>query len=312
MIRKIVKRILFIIPTIILISLLSFALLYFAPGNTALLILQEKTHSATITKSDAEAFAESQGLNAGFAEMYANWFGGVLRGDLGTSYVDGGNVNQQIIKALQRTAIMVLIAWLTYTVMGTLMGVLSAVYHNGILDRITKYWAVLSTAIPVFWIGLFVVRILSVGFGFVTVGKRSDLCLILPGVLMGLVYTGNLIVIAKEKTRMVLEAPYVLGARAMGVKRGVILRTHVLKNILAPVISTSTLAFSNLIGSSILMESIFSISGFGTLLTNAIGVKDYMVVASATLVIGILVSVVNMLADISYSFIDRREGIHET
>ncbi|MDR2392729.1 MAG: ABC transporter permease subunit [Treponema sp.] len=115
----------------------------------------------------------------------------------------------------------------------------------------------------------------------------------------------------KEKNRLVLEEPFVLNARALGVGKSIILRSHVLKNILVPVITTSTLAFSNFVSSGVLMESIFSLSGFGTLLRNAITVKDYMVVASATLALGVLIGTVNILADIAYSFIDRRAGPDE-
>ncbi len=306
--RKTIRRVILIIPTIILVSLLSFALLYLAPGDTAMLVLREKGNTILVPEQEAEAFAESQGLNAGFFEQYLSWFGGVAQGDLGTSFLDGQNINGRIASAMGKTLLMTLVALGIYIVFGVATGVLSAVYNNGIVDRIAKYWAVLSTAIPVFWIALFIVWIFSVKLGILhTVGSRDNSSLILPGVLMGLVYAGNLIVIVKEKTLLVLEEPFVLNARALGVKRIVILRSHVLKSILAPVIATATLAFSNFIGSSVLMENIFSLSGYGTLLMDAINIKDYMIVASATLILGILVCVSNMIADIIYGLIDRRE-----
>ena len=312
MLAKTIQRIVLILPTILVISLLAFSLLYAAPGDTAMLILRERTNISTLTEEDAAAFAESRGLNTGFFELYKGWLSGVVKGDLGTSYVDGQSVNPQVSAALAKTLKLALIAWAVYTITGTIVGMLSAVYRNGIFDRITKYWSVLSTGIPVFWISLFAVWLFSVKLGVLTtVGKRSDLSLIFPGVLMGLVYTGNLIIIAREQTRLVLEEPFVLNARAMGVRKGVILHGHVAKNILPPVVATSALAFSDFIGASILMENVFSIAGFGTLLTKAISVKDYMVVASATLVIGVLVCIVNVLADTAYGFIDRRADLHE-
>jgi peptide/nickel transport system permease protein len=275
-------------------------------------MLRKRTNAATLTSQDAAKFAESRGLNAGVFRLYSRWFGGVLKGDLGTSYIDGRNINSAITGALGKTLKLAMIALAVYTVAGTMAGMLSAVYHNGIFDKVTKYWSVLSTAIPVFWISLFVLWLFSVKLKILTtVGERGDLSLIFPGVLMGIIYTGNLIIIVKEKTRLVLEEPFVLNARALGVRKSVILRCHVLKNILAPVIATSTLAFSNFVSSGILMESIFSLSGFGTLLRDAIAVKDYMVVAGATMALGVLICTVNMLADIAYSFIDRRAGPDE-
>ncbi|MGL6198094.1 MAG: ABC transporter permease [Lachnospiraceae bacterium] len=313
MLAKTIRRVVLIFPTIILISLLAFTMLYFSPGDTAMLILKERTNVTTITNEDIKEFEESKGLNAGYFTLYASWFGGVLKGDLGTSYVDGQSINSDITTALNKTLKMSLIAWAVYTIAGTAVGMLAAIYHNRILDKTTKYWSVMSTAIPVFWIGLFAVWLFSVKLGVITtVGKRSDFSLIFPGILMGIIYTGNLIIIVKEKTQLVLEEPFVLSARSLGVRKSRILRSHVLRNILAPVIATSTLAFSDFIGASVLMENIFSISGFGTLLTDAIRVKDFMVVASGTLILGVLVCTVNMLADITYCSIDRRAETNES
>jgi peptide/nickel transport system permease protein len=312
MFAKAVRRITLIIPTIMLISLLAFALLYFSPGSAAMLILRERTNAVLLTEQDAAEFAEKAGLNTGVFQLYAAWFGGVLRGDLGKSYVDGRNINSEIVDALGKTLKMAMISLAVYTIAGTTAGMLSAVHHNSVLDKLTKYWSVLSTAVPVFWISLFAVWLFSVNFRILTtVGKRSDLSLIFPGALMGLVYTGNLIVIVKEKTCLLLEEPFVLCARALGVRKSVILRGHVLKNILAPVTARSALAFSDFVGFGVLMESIFSISGFGTLLRDAVNIKDYMVVAGATLVLGVLVCTVNMLADIAYGFIDIRTEADE-
>lgn len=313
MTRRTIRRIVFIVPAIILVSLLSFALLYFAPGDTAMLVLREKGNTVIVPEQEAEAFAEKYGLNKGFLQQYLSWFGGVLQGDLGTSYLDGQNINERIAAAMGKTLIMTLIAIATYLAFGVFTGVIAALHHNGIADRIAKYWAVLSTAIPVFWIALFVVWLLSVKLGILrTVGSRGNESLILPGILMGLVYAGNLIVIVKEKTLLVLEEPFVINARAMGVKRRVILQNHVLKNILPPVVATATLALSGFIGSGVLMENIFSLSGYGTLLMDAVHIKDYMVVASATLLLGTLVCVSNMIADVIYTAIDRRGVSHES
>jgi peptide/nickel transport system permease protein len=290
-----------------MVSLLSFALLYFAPGDTAMLVLRQKGNTFIIPEEKAQAFAENNGLNTGFTNQYLSWFGGVLQGDLGTSYLDGQNINKRIATALGKTLIMTFVSLMTYLLFGVMIGVIAALHHNGIADRIAKYWAVLSTAIPVFWIALFVVWLLSVKLGILkTVGSRGNSSLILPGVLMGLVYAGNLIVIVKEKTLLILEEPFVINARAVGMKKRVISQNHVLKNILPPVVATATLAISGFIGSGVLMENIFSLSGYGTLLMDAVHIKDYMVVASATLLLGALVCVSNMVADVIYAVIDRR------
>lgn len=305
--QKTLQRVLFLLPTVVHISLMAFALLYFAPGDAARMLLQQKTHNSSLTQADVDAFAEESGLESGFFALYAGWAGDILRGDFGTSFVDGQSINGKLAAATGKTLAMALIGIAVYIPFGTVVGVLAASSKRGVFERVARYWAVFSTAIPVFWISLFVVWLLSVKLGVLaTVGSRGFSSLILPGVLMGLVYAGNLIVIVKEKTRTILEEPYVLNARALGVKQGVILRSHVLANLVVPVVATATLSFSGFLGAGVLMESIFSINGLGSMLTNAINVKDYMVVASATLVIGLLVCAANLLADVIQSAADKR------
>jgi ABC-type dipeptide/oligopeptide/nickel transport system permease component len=285
-------------------------LLFLAPGDVARLILIQKSQSEFIPEAAVSEFAAEKGLDANFLELYLKWLGRVAQGDLGESYLDGASINRMIDATLPKTITMVLIALGVYFVLGVTVGMLAAVYRKGWFARLAKYWAVLSTAIPSFWIGLFTVWLLSVKLGILKfVGSHGNSCLILAGILMGVISSGNLITIVKHKTLLVLEEQFVMMARALGVKKRTIMLRHVLKNILAPTVATTTLAFSNFLGSSLLMENVFSISGFGTLLTKSINLKDYAVVASALLVLGIIISIANMIADIAYSLIDRRESV---
>lgn len=304
---NLIKRIILIVPTLVFISLLSFALLYYSPGDTSTRILREKSQTVAISSSYVQEFSEDKGLKKSFIKMYLDWISNVGKGNLGESYLDGESVNNKIGKSIGKTLIIVMIALIVYFLLGTTVGILSAVYRNSILDKFARWWSVLSISIPVFWISLFIVWLLSVKFGVLKIaGNRNNSCLILPGILMGVISSGNLITIVKNKTLLVLEEQFVLSTRALGVRQSKILFYHVLKNVLAPVAATSTLAFSNFLGSSVIMENIFSIPGFGTLLMKAVNLKDYMVVASATLVLGLLICVANMIADIFYSCLDRR------
>lgn len=308
MIGKILKHIVLIVPIGILISFLSFALLYFSPGDTAMMLLREKTGNATITVEQAAEFAKSKGLDRTFFEMYTEWFSDVLRGDLGTSYVDGKNINERVGNAFFKTSVMALVALCTYVILGTTIGMYVAVFKGGLVDKVASLWAVLASAIPVFWIALFVIYIFSVKLGVLqTVGSRSNLSLLPPGILMGIVYTGNLIVVVKEKTLLVLKEPFVTHSKAMGLSTYAIIKSHVLKNVLPPIIAMSALAFSSFLGASVLLEGIFSIAGLGRLLENAIGIKDYMIVAASVFILGISVCTSNMIAEIIYKLIDKRE-----
>lgn len=303
------KHLLLILPISFLISLLSFSLLYFSPGDKALMLLREKTGNTKITAEQAAEFAEHKGLDRTFFEMYGDWIGGVIKGDLGTSYVNGKSINEKVFNAFYKTFAMSFIAMLAYLVFGVTIGMYVAVHKNGLANKIANGWAVLSTAVPVFWIAMFFIWLFSVKLGVLqTVGSRSILNLVPPGLLMGTIYTGNMIVVVKEKTTLILEEPFVLHARAMGLKMGTIIKSHVLKNILGPVIALSALAFANFLGASVLIERIFSITGIGTLLNKAIGIKNYMVVAASVLIIGTIICAANMLSEAVYVLIDKREG----
>lgn len=305
---KAIKHLLLILPISFLISLLSFTFLYFSPGDTALMLLREKTGNLKITAKQAEEFAKNKRLDRTFFEMYLDWTKDVIKGNLGISYVDGKNINKKIGNAFFNTLTISLIAVLTYSVSGVIIGMYVAVYRNGWVNKIASGWAVLSTAVPVFWIAMFFVWIFSVKLRVLqTAGSRNNLNLIPPGLLMGLIYTGNMILIVREKTALILKEPFILHAKAMGMNMRTIIKSHVLKNILGPVIALSTLAFSNFVGASVLVERIFSITGVGDLLNKAIGIKDYMVVAASVLIIGVIICTANMLSEAIYLLIDRRE-----
>lgn len=308
MMSKAVRHLLLILPISFLISLLSFALLYFSPNNSAMALLSEKTGGAKVTAEQAEDFAKSRGLDRGFSEMYGDWIGALLKGDLGTSYVDGKNINEKVGSAFFKTFVMSFIAVFAYSVFGVAIGVYAAVNNNEVTKKIADGWAVLSTAVPVFWIAMFFVWIFSVKLGVLkTVGVRSSLSLVPPGLLMGIINTGNMIVTVKEKTSLILEEPFILHARAMGLNMRTIMIHHILKNITGPVIALSMLAFSGFLGASVLIERIFSIAGIGTLLSKAIGIKDYPIVAASVLITGVVICTANMLSEALYLLIDRRE-----
>lgn len=304
-----IKHLFLVLPISFSISLCSFALLYFSPGNAAMVLLYEKTGNSHITLEQAKEFSKEKGLDRPFFEMYSEWMGHLAKGDMGTSYVDGKSINEKVVKAYNKTLAMALIATATYLLLGLSIGLYVAVYRKGWMNKIANAWAVLSSSIPFFWLALFFVWIFSVKLGVLeTVGCRNNWSLIPPGMLMGAIYTGNIIMVVKEKTILVLEETFVLQAKAMGLKLSSIIRCHVLKNILGPVIALSFLAFTNFMASSILVERIFSISAMGNLLSKAIGGRDYMIVAAGVLIIGITICTANMFSETIYIFIDKRDG----
>ncbi len=309
--KRIIYRLILIFPSLFILTFLIFCLMYYMPGNAGHMILMEKTGSTNITSEKIADFENEQHINTGFLSVFLIWSKYLLKGNLGKSFVDGKNINKKVLSAFNKTFIMSTIALIIYSVIGSMIGIVSAIYESKLLNRIVNYWAVFSTSIPAFWIALFVVWLFSVKFHFISIcGARGFASLILPGVLMGFIYMGNIIIIIKEKTLSIWQEAFIVNAIAMGLGRWQIIKVHILKNILAPVVSMSTLALSNFLGFSIVMENIFSIKGIGSLMHHAIGIKDYMVVASGVLLVGFIIILFNTFADIIYIFIDRR-GIGE-
>ncbi|MDO5718938.1 MAG: ABC transporter permease [Tissierellia bacterium] len=302
------RRVALTIPMLFIISLLSFALLYYSPGDSASIILRKKASSSVLTKEDIEEFSESKGLNKGFMSLFGKWISGIIRGDLGKSYLNDENINLKLFKYFNITIFMSTVGIFVYLFFGIIVGMYLGTKPKGIIDKIVRYWAVLASSVPVFWIALFIVWFFSVKMKMLTtIGSRNISSLFLPGFITGIIPAGNLIMIIKEKTKLVLREPFIISARAMGLRTWTIMSRHVLKNIMAPVISMIALTFPYFIGFSLIMEQVFSIKGFGFYLGNAINLKDYMIVASGIMVIGILVSFVNLIADIIYILIDRRD-----
>lgn len=148
--RKTARRLLLLLPTVALISLFSFALLYYAPGDAARMLLQQRARSTTLTNENVADFARQAGLDKGFWPLYAGWAGDILRGDFGASLVDGQPLGPRLAAATGKTLVIALVAMAVYIPFGTVVGVLAAVSRRGVFERLARYWAVFSTAIPVF------------------------------------------------------------------------------------------------------------------------------------------------------------------
>lgn len=305
------KRLVIIIPYLLAITALSFSVVYFAPGeSTAMIILKYKT-DIFITEEQAEQYAAEHNLNLPFKEAYFNWLKGIIRGDLGNSLITGYSVVSEIKTSFSKTLILALIALLTQVCISFPLGMYAAWKAKPSLNKLTEMWGICSMSIPSFWLALLVVWICAAKLKLhFVIGYHGIKSLLIPGVLLGIMGSGYFMRIVKTKTALILQEGYIELARAQGLSPRKILFGHVLKNISAPCTAILALNTVDLLGGSVLIEKIFSIPGFGLLMFNASGDKDYIMLSGGILCIGTLVLTINLLADMYYIKMDRRAG-HE-
>ena len=302
------KKLVTIIPYLLAITALSFSVVYFAPGeSTAMIILKHKVSDVFITETQAEQYAAEYNLNLPFKEAYFNWLKGTIRGDLGNSLITGDSVVSEIKTSFSKTLILALIALLTQVCISFPLGMYAAWKNKPSLNKLTEMWGICSMSIPFFWLALLVVWICAAKLKLhFVIGYHGIKSLLIPGILLGIMGSGYFIQIIKSKTVLVLQEGYIELARAQGLSPRKILFGHVLKNISAPCVAILAINVIALLGGSVLIEKIFSIPGFGLLMFNASGNKDYIMLSGGILFIGILVLTINLLADMYYIKMDRR------
>lgn len=310
--RYLVGRVLQMVPVLLLVSMISFALLFLLPGDPALLILgdqQASNHQAY------EALRTELGLDKPVPLQYLNWLGKIMRGDLGLSTRDRQPVIAGIRERLPVTLQLAALAMLLALVIALPTGIISAVRPNSWWDRIFSVLALTGVAIPNFWLGILLIYGLAIfakllppsGFVPFDADPGENLKhLILPAITLGLGLAAVLMRQTRSSMLEVLQQDYIVTARAKGLQaRRVVLR-HALKNALIPVITIIGLQIGLLFGGAVLTESIFSIPGLGRWSVDSILQRDFPVVQAVCLILALGVLSANLLTDFVYAFVDPR------
>ena len=303
MVKYIVKRFIALIPVLLGVTLIIFTLLYFTPGDPALIML-----SAEAATPEAIAqIHEELGLDDPFWVRYGNYVLDLLRGDLGVSYLNKRPVAEMLLERLPRTMTLACASAVLATVLGITFGVIAAVKHNSIFDNLCMIFALGGVSMPHFWQGLLLMLLFGVKLGWLPVSGYGTLAqLILPALTIG---CGCMAIIARMTRSSMLEVinqDYINFARAKGQKKFIIITRHALQNALIPIITTIALQFGILLGGSVITESIFAIPGIGKLMVDSIRASNYPVVQGGVLMIAFIYCVNNLLVDIIYAFIDPR------
>ncbi len=309
----IVRRLLQSIPLLLGITMISFFMMYLAPGGPTDVLMDPK-----IRPEDRERMIESLGLNQPPWIQYGQWLFHFLQGDWGMSFIRKVSVMELILDRLPQTLWLMGISFLFAAVLSIPIGILAARRKNSWMDYTSTFFAFLGLATPNFWLGILLIMTFSVYLnwlpaggihGFMEDGKGIwDFVkyLILPAITLGTADMAGLTRYTRSSMLEVLGQPYMTTARSKGLKEWWVIYKHGLRNGLIPVITVFGLSLPSFFGGAVIVEKIFSYPGIGLLFLDAVFQRDYPVIMAITTISAILVVAGNLIADILYAVLDPR------
>ena len=297
----IIRRTLATFPVLLVVALIVFALIHFAPGDPAAIIA-----GTFAGEEQVERIREQLGLNEPLPVQLGIWFKNIVQGDLGTSLSGKKPVLEMIRDRMLPTFAVAL---------GVPLGILAAWKANTWIDRVVMVFSTVGYSIPLFWLGFILMYVFAVRLeivpvaGYVHPGENLGAFfhrLVLPVIATGLVVMALIARMARATVLEVLGEDYIRTARAKGLVESTVLIRHALRNAILPIITVIGVGFALLLGGVVVTENVFAIPGLGRLLVNAISHRDYPVIQGTILVLSAIYAVVNLMVDISYAFLDPR------
>ena len=296
------RRLLLSIPTLVGVLVVAFLLLYVAPGDPVMAMVGERADEATIARLRAELR-----LDDPLPVQFGHYIAGIAKGDLGKSYITNRPIRNDILERFPKTLQLAGAAMLLATVLGVTLGVLSARWPGGAIDRMGLAVAYLGISFPVYWVGLLLILLFAVtlhwlppsGFG----GLRY---LALPALALGMRSIAFLARMTRSAMLDALGADYVRTARAKGVSEFLVVGRHALRNAMIPIITVLGLDFGAYLTGSILTETIFSWPGLGRYVVNAIARRDLPAIQGSVLFLSAVFVLVNLITDVAYAKADPR------
>jgi peptide/nickel transport system permease protein len=302
------RRILSTIPILVLVGLITFLLIHLTPGDPAAVVAGDNA-----TPEAIEAARHRLGLDQPFLVQFWHWLSSVLRGDLGTSFTSGQPVVSLIFERLPITLSLTVGATLVGLGISIPLGVLAAMRRGSWIDRATIFTTSLGIAAPEFFIGLLLVLVVALNFGWLPatgyVPFADDpvewaLRLVLPSITLGVGVAAELARQVRGSMIDVMSRDYIQTARAKGLSAQAIIVKHGLKNAAIPIVTVLGLQIRRLLGGAVIVEQIFAMNGVGSLAVRAVFLRDLPVLLGVALITAIIVLLVNLLVDMSYSYFD--------
>ena len=304
--KYIVRRLLQLIPILIGITFLSFAMMRLAGGD-AITFMYDNA-GVSVSQEIIDAARAEYGLDQPFLVQYAKWFAGMATGDMGESYVSHRDVYETFVEKLPATILLTLSSVLLTVILSIPLGILSAVNHNRWVDYVIRFLSFIGNSMPNFFVALVLIYFLAVRMGWfpVITNNNTAQSLVLPTLTLA-------ISMASKYTRQVratvleeLNKDYVAGARARGVRGSVIIWKSVMKSSMLTIITLLALSIGSLLGGTTIVETIFMWDGVGKMAVDAITMRDYPIIQAYVAWMAVIYVVVNLITDIIYHYLDPR------
>jgi len=300
--RVILTRLALLVPTLLGVLVVTFLLLYVAPGDPVQAMVGERADPETLARLRAELR-----LDDPLHQQFAHYVGGVVRGDLGTSYITRRPILNDLLERFPATLRLAGAAMLFAAVVGISIGIYGAWHPGTWADRVATLGAYLGVSFPVYWVGLILILLFAVNLRWLPPsGSASLIYLILPAITLGMRSVAFLARMTRAAMQEVLQSDFVRTARAKGLNETRVVLSHGFRNALLPVLTVLGLDFGNYLTGSILTETIFSWPGVGRYVLNAIDKRDLPAVQGSILFLSLVFVMVNLVTDLLYARVDPR------
>lgn len=301
--RYILKRLLLMIPVVVLVAVLIFTIMYFTPGDPAIIILGPNASFEQLAAKRAEL-----GIDQPYIVQLFNYLKNVfIRFDFGNSFINGRSVSSQIMERFPRTLLIATFSVLFSVIVGVPLGIIAAVNQYSWKDNASMFAALIAASMPGFWIAQMMSLLFALKLGWLpATGIGSWKCYILPVVANAI---GGVATMARQTRSSMLEVvreDFITTARAKGQAEKKVVYHHALRNALIPIVTCAGGAFGFQLGGALVVETVFSIPGLGKYMMDAISMRDYPAIRGTVIFLAIAFSIVMLAVDILYAFIDPR------
>lgn len=306
----IVRRVMETVPVLLVVAIVVFSIVHLSPGDPARVILGDMA-----TEAEVERLQQAMGLDRPIVVQFADWFGNALQGDLGQSIFLNRPVLTAIVERAEPTFMLSLLSLLIAVAVGVITGVVAAINHNRFTDGFLSIVALIGVSVPNFWLGLLLILLFAVQFGWFPPAGYQPLeegigqslrYLMLPAITLGVSQAAIISRITRSSLLDILKEDFVRTATAKGLPGYIVIVKHAFRNSLIPVITVIGLVLAALLGGAVVVETVFAVPGLGRLVITSIARRDYPVIQGTVLIVTTIYVLVNLVVDLLYVAVDPR------
>ncbi len=310
--KYVCRRLLQLIPILLGITFLSFALMHVAGSDVVSQLYTNR--GVEVSQEIIDAKRAELGLDRPFLVQYVSWLGGILRGDMGTSYVTGKSVFDTFMEKLPATLLLTALSIALTVIISIPLGILGAVKQGKWIDKLLRFFSFIGNAMPNFFVAMLLMELLSIKLGLLPV-IATDISIKsawMPTLTLAISMSAKYMRQVRATVLEELSKDYVVGLRARGVRSSVILWKNVMKSALVTILTLLALSIGSLLGGTAIVESIFMWDGVGKLAVDSINMRDYPMIQAYVVWMAIIYVLVNLVTDLLYRVLDPRIRLGET